>query len=114
MSYQSSSPETDLIARYIGMLGADTSGKQPLAILGTWIQSIPSRIGHNRMFDLAVEFLVNSYAAYRDGMHSKRRTAKATKAKALKELQLVVMNAEIQPTYDVLLATKMHFAAEVG
>ena len=65
------------------------------------------------MLDLAAEFLVNSYAAYRDGMHSKRRLAKATKSKALRELQLVVLDAQKQPTYDVLLATKMHFAAEV-
>jgi hypothetical protein len=112
--YQPSSPETTLIARYIGMLGPDLSGKQPFAILGTWIESIPSRIGQSRMLDLAAEFLVNSYAAYRDGMHSKRGLAKATKAKALKELQLVVLDAQNQPTYDVLLATKMHFAAEVG
>ena len=111
--YQPSSPETALISRYIDMLGPDVSGKQPLAILGTWIETMPSRIGHNRMLDLAVEFLLNSYAAYRDGMHSKRKLAKATKAKALRELQLVVLNARTEPTYDLLLATKMHYAAEV-
>ncbi|XP_014557378.1 hypothetical protein COCVIDRAFT_26005 [Bipolaris victoriae FI3] len=110
--YQPSSPETALISRYIDMLGPDISRKQPLAILGTWIQTVPLRIGHNRMLDLAVEFLLNSYAAYRDGMHSKRRLAKATKAKALRELQLVVLNARTEPTYDLLLATKMHYAAE--
>ena len=54
--YQPSSPETTLIARYVGMLGPDPMGKQPFEILGTWIQSIPSRIGSNRMLDLAVEF----------------------------------------------------------
>lgn len=111
--YQPSSPESALIARYIGMLGPDLSNKQPFAILGSWIGTIPSRIGQSRMLDLAAEFLVNSYAAYRDGMHSKRRLAKAAKAKALRELQLVVLDAQTQPTYDVLLATKMHFAAEV-
>jgi hypothetical protein len=112
--YQPSSDETTLIARYIGMLGTETSGKQPLSILGTWIQSIPSRIGSNRMLDLAVEFLINSHAVYRDGMHSKREVARVTKAKALRELQLVVSNTQNRPTYDVLLATKMHFAAEVS
>lgn len=111
--YQPLSPETTLISRYINMLGPDLYGKQPFAILGTWIETIPSRIGKSRMLDLAVEFLVNSCAAYRDGMHSKRSLAKATKAKALRELQLVVLDAQTQPTYDVLLATKMHFAAEV-
>lgn len=113
LPYQPSSPEDTLINRYIGMLGPDLYSKQPFAILGTWIESIPSRIGRSRVLDLAAEFLVNSYAAYRDGMHSKTRLAKATKAKALRELQLVVVNAQSQPTYDILLATKMHFAAEV-
>jgi hypothetical protein len=65
------------------------------------------------MLDNAVEFLVNSHAAYRDGMLSKRKVARLTKAKALRELQLVVLNTQGRPTYDVLLATKMHFAAEV-
>ncbi|KAF1846184.1 uncharacterized protein K460DRAFT_377460 [Cucurbitaria berberidis CBS 394.84] len=107
-----SSPETTLIARYINMLGSETSGKQPLSILGTWIQSIPSRIGSNHMLDLAVEFLVNSYTVYWDDTFSKRKVARASKAKALKELQLVVMNAQGVPSYEVLLATKMHYAAE--
>lgn len=66
------------------------------------------------MIDLAAEFFVNSYSAYRDRTHSKRRLAQATKAKALRELQLVVLNSRTQPTYDVLIATKMHFAAEVS
>ena len=41
VSYSPVSPETTLISRYIGMLGSGPAGKQPLAILGTWIQSIP-------------------------------------------------------------------------
>ncbi|CAA9961193.1 Structure-specific endonuclease protein [Pyrenophora teres f. maculata] len=112
VAYSPVSPETTLISRYIGMLGSDPVGKQPLAVLGTWIQSIPSRIGSNRVLDLAAEFLVNSYAAYRDGMHSKRKLAAQSKAKALRELQLVVLGAQSKTTYDVILATKMHFAAE--
>jgi len=114
VSYSPVSPETTLISRYIGMLGSGPAGKQPLAILGTWIQSIPSRIGSNRMLDFAAEFLVNSYAAFRDGMHSKRKLAIQSKAKALRELQLVGFGAQNKTTYDVLLATKMHFAAEVS
>ncbi|RMZ68480.1 Structure-specific endonuclease subunit SLX4 [Pyrenophora seminiperda CCB06] len=113
VSYFPTSPETTLISRYIGMLGSDPAGKQPLEILGIWTHSIPSRMGSNRMLDLAAEFLVNSYAAYRDGMHSKRKLATQSKAKALRELQLVVSGVQNEPTYDVVLATKMHFAAEV-
>ena len=108
-----SSSETTLISRYIGMLGSETTAKQPLSILGTWIQSIPSRIGFNRMMDLAVEFFINSYDVYWDDTHSKRSLARASKEQALKELQLFVLNAQNQPTYEVLLATKMHYAAEV-
>ena len=114
ISARPSSPETTLIARYIDMLGSDSYERQPLSILGSWIQSIPSRIGSNPMFDLAVEFFVNSYAVYMDETHSKRKLTRSSKAKALRELQLVVLNTQNGPSYDVLLATKMHYAAEVG
>lgn len=109
-----SSPETTLIARYINMMGVEPVGYQPLSILGTWIQSIPARIGTNRMMDLAVEFFVNSYAVFNHDTYSQRQLASASKEKALKELQLFVNNTNNRPTYDVVLATKMHYAAEVG
>ncbi|KAI8932438.1 hypothetical protein NX059_010624 [Plenodomus lindquistii] len=112
LTFPPSSPETTLIAKYIGLLGPETLAKQPLSILGTWIQSIPSRIGSNRVVDLAVEFLVNSYATFWDDSHSKRRIARASKARALRELQLVVLDTQTAPTYEVLLATKLHYAAE--
>jgi hypothetical protein len=112
--YQPSSDEAALIARYICMLGSGSLDKQPISILGTWIQSIPSRIGSNRMLDFAAEFMINSYAVFRDDMHSKRKLARVSKAKALRELQLVVMSARGRSTYDLLLVTKMHFAAEVN
>ncbi|KAI4660114.1 uncharacterized protein J4E79_005918 [Alternaria viburni] len=110
--YQPSSPETTLISRYVGVLGPEPAGRQPFEVLGTWIQSIPSRIGSNKMLDLAVQFFVDSHATYRDDMHSKRKVARASKAKALKELQLAVMNTDNKVTYDILLATKLHYAAE--
>ncbi|KAH9862860.1 hypothetical protein J1614_010953 [Plenodomus biglobosus] len=110
--FRPTSQETTLIARYIDMLGSETSAKQPLSILGTWIQSIPSRIGSNQMVDLAVEFLINSYVTFLDDSYSKRKVARASKAKALKELQLVVLNTQTTPSYEVLLATKLHYAAE--
>ncbi|KAF1940133.1 hypothetical protein EJ02DRAFT_456309 [Clathrospora elynae] len=112
MMHQPSSPGSALTARYIGMLGSETFSKQPLSILGTWIQSIPSRIGSNRMIDSAVDFFVNSYAAYWDDTYSNRNLARSSKAKALRELQLVVSNAQDGATYDILLATKMQYAAE--
>jgi hypothetical protein len=107
------SPETTLIARYINMIGIKEAGYQPLSILGTWIQSIPSRVGSNRMMDLAVEFFVDSFSVYCNNSHTQRNLARASKEKALKELQLFVCNSQNRPTYDVLLATKMHYAAEV-
>ncbi|KAH7092609.1 hypothetical protein FB567DRAFT_241756 [Paraphoma chrysanthemicola] len=107
-----SSSETNLIARYVGMLGPGTVDQQPLAILGTWIQSIPSRIGKNRMMDLAVEFFVNSHDVFWNDTYTTRSIARASKEKALKELQLFVFDNRNRPTYDVLLATKMHYAAE--
>ena len=108
-----SAPETTLIARYIDMLGPEQTDRQPLSILGTWVQSIPARIGSNTMMDLAVEFLIDSYAVFWNDTFSKRRVARASKEKALKELQVVVLQANSKPAYEILLATKMHYAAEV-
>ncbi|OAL04571.1 hypothetical protein IQ06DRAFT_267882 [Phaeosphaeriaceae sp. SRC1lsM3a] len=107
-----SCPETTLIARYIDMVGSVSIDHQPLSILGTWIESIPSRIGSNRMMDLAVDFFVHSYAVYCNDTYSQRKLASASKEKALKELQLFVHDRGNRPTYDVVLATKMHYASE--
>jgi hypothetical protein len=109
-----SSPETTLITRYIDMISVGPVNYKPLYILGTWIDSIPSRIGSNRTLDLAVEFLINSYSVYWDNSYSKRRLAEATKAKALSALQLAVVETQDCPSYDVVLATKTHYAAEVS
>lgn len=108
-----SSSETTLISRYINMLGSQSGDLQPLSILGTWIQSIPARIGSNKMMDLAVEFFINSFDVFYNDTYSSRNLARASKEKALKELQLFVLNTHNKPTYDVVLATKMHYAAEV-
>lgn len=110
---QPMSSETALISRYINMLGPWTASKQPLSVLGTWIHSIPSRIGHNRMMDLAVDFLIKSYEVYWDNTYTKRGMARTSKERALKELQLFVNNGQNRPTYEVVLVTKMHYAAEV-
>lgn len=106
--------ESTLISRWIDMLGSAPADSRPLSILGTWIQSIPSRVGSNTMLDLAVEFLIDSHAVYWDDSYSKRRSAGATKSKALKELQLAVSQSQTRNTYDMVLATKLHYAAEVG
>ena len=109
-----SSAESTLIARWVEMLGLAPVNRKPLSILGTWIQSIPSRIGSSSMLDLAVEFLINSHAVYWDDSYSKRQLASATKSKALKELQLAISQSQTWNTYELVLATKMHYAAEVS
>lgn len=108
-----SSADGTLISRWVDMLGSMPENNKPLSILGTWIQSIPSRIGSNSMLDLAVEFLIDSHAVFWDDSYSKRQTATATKSKALKELQLAVSIDQSRNTYEMVLATKMHYAAEV-
>ncbi|KAF3039733.1 hypothetical protein E8E12_006068 [Didymella heteroderae] len=107
-----SSEEGTLISRWIDMLGSAHENSRPLSILGTWIQSIPARIGSSSMLDLAVEFLIDSHAVYWDDSYSKRRAASVTKSKALKRLQLAVPQDQSRKTYEMVLATKMHYAAE--
>jgi hypothetical protein len=107
------SAESTLIARWIDMLGSVPANSMPLSILGTFILSIPSRVGSNPMLDLAVEFLVDSHAVFWNDSYSKRQAAGATKSRALKELQLAVSQDCTRKTYEMVLATKMHYAAEV-
>lgn len=107
-----SSAESILVARWIDMLGSGPMDCMPLSILGTFILSIPSRIGLNAMLDVAVEFLIDSHAVYWDDSYSKRQAAATTRSKALKELQLAVSEESSRNTYEVALATKMHYAAE--
>lgn len=108
------SAESTLIAKWVEMLGLAPASSMPFSILGTWIQSIPSRIGSNSMLDRAAEFLINSHAVYWDDSYSKRQIASATKSKALKELQLAISQSQTYNTYELALATKMHYAAEVS
>lgn len=108
-----SSADSTLISRWVDMLGSAREDSRPLSILGTWIQSIPSRIGSNPTLDLAVQFLVDSHAVFWDDSYSKRQTASATKSRALRHLQLAVSQNQSRNTYEMVLATKMHYAAEV-
>lgn len=66
------------------------------------------------MLDLAVEFLIDSHAVYWDDSYTKRQTASAAKSRALRDLQLAVSQIHAHSTYEMVLATKMHYAAEVS
>lgn len=105
---------TALAARYLDILGSRPPEEQPFAILGSWVESIPSRIGKSAVVDLAVEYLVESFIVYRHPSFSGQRKALATKAKAIKELQLAVRNENERRSYNLAVATKIHFMAEVA
>jgi hypothetical protein len=107
------SPESTLAARYIDILGPRALKDQPLAILGSWVETIPSRIGSSSVVDLALEYFTDTFAVFRDDSFSARSVALASKAKALKQLQLSVSENHTRATYDTVLAMKLHFAAEV-
>lgn len=105
--------QTVLAVRYLEILGSRTPQEQPLYILGSWVESIPSRIGKNSVVDLAIEYLVESFNVYRAPTFSGQRTAFVTKARAIKELQIAVRNEKTGRSYDTAIATKIHFMAEV-
>lgn len=105
--------QTALAARYLNLLSPYSPAEQPFMILGSWIESLPSRIGRSPAVDLAVEYLINSYDVYQNATYSNHCMALSTKSKALKELQLAVSNEETRRSYDTALATKIHFIAEV-
>ena len=67
--------QTALAARYLNLLGSRPSEEQPFSILGSWVESIPSRIGKSPAVDLAVEYLVHSFDVYHEQSFSSQRTA---------------------------------------
>lgn len=111
--YQPSSSETALVAMFVDLLRPDSTKHQPLLVLGDWVMSIPSRIGFSPAMTTAAKFLVHSVDVHRNDTHSNKILALQIKSKALKELQLSVQATQQHATYDLVLATKMHYAAEV-
>jgi len=105
---------TSLAARYLSLLGDRSLEEQPFAILGSWIESIPSRIGKSPAVDHAIEYLVDSFSQHQAPSFSGRRKALASKSSALRELQVFVANETTRATYDTILAMKLHFIAEVS
>ncbi|KAF1952958.1 hypothetical protein CC80DRAFT_537972 [Byssothecium circinans] len=111
--YRPSAPTVALASRYISLLQARPSEQQPFSILGSWILSIPSRIGNSGHVDLAVEYMIDSFNVYRQDNFTNRNVALTSKAEALKVLQIAVDNEKSRATYDTILAMKIHFAAEI-
>jgi hypothetical protein len=110
---QPSSLDSKLVTRYLDILGRRPLKDQPFLIVGSWIESIPSRIGTSPVVDLAIEYLADSFAVYRDNSYSTKITALATKSRALKQLQLQVSDDRTRATWNTTLAMKIHFMAEV-
>lgn len=106
-------PQIALGTRWLNLMGLRPIEEQPFSILGSWVDSIPLRIGKSPAVDLAVEYLIDSFAVHQEPSLTARRTALATKAKALEALQLSVGNEATRRSYDTAMATKMHFMAEV-
>ena len=113
-SHRFSSPETALAARFLEILGRRSWKDQPLAMAGSWVETIPARIGKSPVVDLAIEYFADSYDVYRSDTFSTRRVALASKARALKQLQLVVSDDQTRATYNTVLAMKIHFVSEVS
>jgi hypothetical protein len=112
-SHRPLAPETKLAAMFVNMLRPESAKHRPLFALGDWITSIPPRIGSSPVVTMAVKFLIHSFESHDEGSHSKKIQALQAKTKALKELQLSLLASQQAPTYDLLLATKMHYASEV-
>lgn len=113
-SHRPSSSDTKLAAMFIDMLRPESPKHQPLFTLGDWVTSIPARIGSSTVVTMAAEFLLHSFNFHGEHSHSREIVAIQTKSKALKELQLSLLASHQAPTYDLVLATKMHYASEVA
>ncbi len=113
ISHRPCSSDSKLAASFVDLLRSDAAHDHPIYTLGNWVSSLPSRIGSNPVVTMAVEFFVHSLEAQRDRSHSKHMLALRTKSKALKELQLWVVASQQRPNFDLIIATKLHYAAEV-
>lgn len=112
-SHRPYSSETKIAATFVSLLHPEAAQYQQIYTLGNWVSSIPSRIGHSPVVTMAVEFLIHCFDVHRNRSHSSLELALRTKAKALKELQLSVLASQQCPTYNAVIATKLHYAAEV-
>lgn len=112
-SHRPLSSETTIAATFVSILRPDLEQYQQIFTLGNWLSSIPSRVGHSAVVTMAAEFFVHSFDVHRNRSHTNYTLALRTKAKALKELQLSVLASQERPTYDLVIATKLHYAAEV-
>jgi hypothetical protein len=112
-THRPNSPESRLTAMFIDMLHPSSPQHQPLCSLGDWIRSIPSRISSSPVVSIAAEFFVHSLSFHRDQSHSNKILALQTKSNALKQLQLSILSSRPHPTYDLVVATKLHYSAEV-
>lgn len=112
--HRPSSSSSRLIAMFVHMLHPESPQHQPLFSLGNWIRSIPARIESNSVLSIATELFVRSFEYHRHQSHSNKLMALQTKARALKPLQLSISASSQQhPTYDLIAAIKLHYAAEV-
>jgi hypothetical protein len=112
MTHRPCSPESRLTAMFVDMLHPSSPQHQPLCSLGDWIRSIPSRISSSPVVSIAAEFFVHSLSFHRDQSHSNKILALQTKNNALKQLQLSILSSQPHPTYDLVVATKLHYSAE--
>ncbi|KAF2792431.1 hypothetical protein K505DRAFT_387464 [Melanomma pulvis-pyrius CBS 109.77] len=109
------SPESTLTARYIRLFSASTLDKNPFSILGSWITSIPARMAYDPALYLAVEYAVNAFLKFCEPSWGRSVIAGRSRARGLKSLHgaLSEQAEEKAVRYDLVLATKLHFSAEV-
>jgi hypothetical protein len=85
-----------------------------LSMHGPWIDAIPPRVGSSLVLDAAVEYAINSYATYVDKSFTAHRKALLSRSKALRALRKAIEQYRGPPSYDIVLATKLHSYAEVS
>lgn len=113
VSYQPSSSESRVSAMLVDMMDPNSPQHGSMFSLGDWVISIPSRMNSSPAVSIAAEFFIHSFKFHRDQSHTNQTTALQTKSKALKQLQLAMLNSQQNPDYNLVVATKLHYAAEV-
>lgn len=108
---QPSCPATSLRSRFVAVLNSHLENYSPFVIDLLWAEGIPARIGHDRIFDLAVKSAMDSFEYYRNGTPSTRKLALSSRCRALRSLRTQLCSEPL--SLSVAQAIRMHFYSEV-
>lgn len=109
-----SGPTTSLVLRWKSMYSTIDPGKREPYTIGEWLEIIPSRIGHSRTVDTALDCLINSAVAYINRNEQNFAKTYDLNARALARIRTILSGGDSRKIQDdALIAISLLTGAEV-